>query len=404
MNDPRCRPGAVLGLLLALAATAPTPAQSLLGLDDGSLAATGSLVHEFLPDCTPRGRCPTQGVFGSSIRSPYGGIAYDWLDRTVWATDGFTLAQLDLQCNVLQRCRIPNSANSIWTGLAIDPVARMLYYTTNGNDILMTPAVCPLGRSVPVCSFGPALLTLTGIEIDPWDGTLWVCDDMARVFNITGANPSGGCQIRLQFTARCPNGNLTPPVQGITVDRGKREIYLTDSANGLITVDLNGRPLHCCTLPSPSLGVHLVGLARLPEPMRYRGTGCSAAPCPNCTPALTGTSDPHLPNPLFEMRVTDGPVGGAAYFLFAAGGGNVSTPLLCGPIWVDLVPPPIALGPYGLFSTGGGPCSGTVTVPVPIPNDPALYGGVIHSQVFGLCITATRVGHFMTNGAVIQLN
>ena len=70
----------LLGIILA--AAGPTNAQTLLGLDDGSLAATGPVVHEFDGSCTIVNRCPTGGALGPNIAYPAGGVAYDPTDGT----------------------------------------------------------------------------------------------------------------------------------------------------------------------------------------------------------------------------------------------------------------------------------------------------------------------------------
>ena len=58
-----------------------------------------------------------------------------------------------------------------------------------------------------------------------------------------------------------------------------------------------------------------------------------------------------------------------------------------------MTPPPIVIS----LATGGtGGCTGTLQIPLPIPLDPALCGGTLSSQCFGLCPQAP-FGTFVSN-------
>ncbi|MCB9881874.1 MAG: hypothetical protein H6834_08800 [Planctomycetes bacterium] len=391
-----------LGLALFLP-VAETHAQSLLGLDDGSLAATGPVVHEFDFGCTAINRCPTGGTLGPNIAYPAGGVAYDPTDRTTWATNGTVLIQLDERCNVVQRCRIPLPTNLPVTGLAIDWVSRHFYFT-DGTDMIYTARVgCPPSPLTRVCQVpSPTVMTvLTGVEWDPWSRSLWVVDALGVVTEVSPASVTGACRVLQQFRIPCPQTNPTRPFQGITVDRCAGRVFITDDTATILSSDLNGMNPRCCSMASTGVRFHFVGLARKPIDTRSYGRGCSGGRCPSCSPNAGTTGDAALPNPNFAVVGTGAPAGGIAYLLVDATPASISFPGLCGPLLVG--PAPIVLGPLNV-PPAPTPCGGTVSIPVALGPAPALCGVSVYCQWFFLCTFGGQLGHSLSDGIQITFS
>ncbi|MCB9883751.1 MAG: hypothetical protein H6834_18320 [Planctomycetes bacterium] len=379
-------------------------AQSLIGLSDGSTSVLGTTTYEFDAGCNVIDRCPTPFPFpGSPVPFPAGGIAYDPTHRTIWATDGRQLVQYDERCSQLQLCPLPPTATGPWTGLAIDWDAGRLFHTENSNTIYVSNLGCPQSAPTALCTVGPALLTppLTGIEKDPWDRSFWVTDQYGVVANV-GASGSLACTILNVFQIRCPNASWTLPVRGITVDRCRNVVHISDSAGNLATADLTtGQLVNCCQMQVPQLT--LVGLARHPERVRSRGVGCSSGACGPCIPLATTSGEASIPNGSFSIDLSNAPNGSRGFLLLSTGGGPVSTPLLCGPLHIDLLPPPISLGPVPVTGSGG-PCSGHASIGGPIIADPAFCGAVVYAQWMTLCLNTPIFGHALSNGLVIPFS
>ncbi|MBK9385308.1 MAG: hypothetical protein IPN34_10885 [Planctomycetes bacterium] len=392
----------VLRAAAALALSAPfASAQSLLGLENGSLAATGPLVQQIGSDCRRIDDCIAR-VLGPSIAAPFGGIALDARDGSRWITDGAVLAHLDADCNLINRCAIPATPGGGWTGLAFDPRNGALLFTTANNAIGRVRAACPVTAIELLCPLPASTpgATLTGIELDRFDGSLWVCDDTGFVRNVFVTATPGICRVGFRFQATCPGGSLPTPVDGLTLDRCAGEIYLSHGRYGIARFDLAGNALGCCSLPAPSGTPSFVGLAWVPAPPRRLGSGCSGPGCAPCTPFLAADGQSVTPNPSFALLIGDAQPGTRFFLWFNIAGGPIAIPGLCGPLQVAVLPPPLSVGPFPVAPIPGGtaPCDGGARIPLAIPLDPSLCGGDVFAQALGVCLNSAGLGLYLTNG------
>ena len=93
------------------------------------------------------------------------------------------------------------------------------------------------------------------------------------------------------------------------------------------------------------------------------------------------------------------PANANAWLVFNAGSCNTAGPsfFFCGDILVPLgaASPPIVIGP---FTTGGSVgCTGSATLGLSIPVDPALCGQGFASQWIGICPAGGPLSNFVSN-------
>lgn len=393
-------------VLWGVGALGSASAQTLLGLENGSLAATGPLVQEISPDCRRIDQCIVR-VLGPSIAAPFGGIAHDTRDGSVWVTNGTELAHIDATCEVIDRCQIPSGTNGGWTGLAFDARDNSLVFTTSTNTIGRVRATCPITTIDRLCALPAASLngTLTGIEVDRFTGSYWICDDTGLVINFHESPTSLICRQSLRFQGTCPNSPMPTPVSGITLDRCAGVVYLAHGRYGIARFDLLGVPLGCCSVATPSISSAFVGLAWKSEPPRVLGRGCSGVGCAPCAPELGVAGATITPSPNFALILRDAQPGTRFFLLFNIAGGPIAVPGLCGPLQVAVLPPPLAVGPFPVAPIAGGtaPCDGGARIGMAIPLDPALCGGDVFTQAIGICTNAVGVGVYLSNGLWITV-
>ena len=393
-----------LAVTFSLVLAAISNGQTILGLTDGSLQGT-PIALEWDSACHIRNRCafPFAPV---AIPPGAGGIAYDYSNRTWWMTTGRRLLHLDVGCHVISSCAVPASSTLPWSGLAVDPEHERLYHVEQSTTIYVSNLACPQSAPVALCNVGAPLgVSLAGIEVDPRNASLWVVDQRGNVANIEATLGGIACRILDTFRITCPQAQFTLPVTGITVDRCRSLVHVSDSAGHVATAELStGILLGCCRLQGAgtTLGP-LVGLARKPADVRRVGMGCSGGACPPCSPVASTNGEAHIPNGEFAIEVTGAPSGSRGFLLMNVGGGPVSTPLFCGPLHVDLLPPPIFLGPIGI-PPASNPCGGSTAVRGPIVADPAFCGAVIHAQWLIFCLNGGHLGHSLSNGLVIPFS
>lgn len=242
---------------------------------------------------------PALAGFGSGAAMP-GDATFDSTGAVYWYTNGIflmtsptpgfpTTAPLTPQF-------VPNNLvlgfASPFTGMALDPVANILYLANdNGNVVGVTPVVgTPI--VVPVFTPGFAMGLLSGLEWDSITGTLLACDTTGTVYPFfPGGAPAG---------APIPGGPLRFDAQDVAIDKtgllnplGVRSIWVV--AGGL-AVDITGG------WPPIITGANLpTGLAFLPQAAPEQLTGCA---CGTMLPQHRINSPMVSGNAQFEIDIT----------------------------------------------------------------------------------------------------
>lgn len=388
-------------LLVAVAAQEPT----LLSVGNAAVNASGLPLLEIDGSCRSTSRCQFDpALFATRVQAPAGGLAYDALTRRTYATDGTTLVVLDEACGLLQSCPIPLVASPPWTGLALDATGTTLYFTTAASTNVFTIATtCPLGVPRLVCTVPPVGTggPFTGIDVDPWDGTLWLTDALGNVFHVDGAGTITGT-----YRTSCPTQPAFRPIHGLAIDRARNAIYLADDRGGILKRSLASATFDCCVGSALPSGFHLIGLARVPAAATTLGDGCSQGSCPTCIPHAVLRSPAILPNANFSIGLRDASAGNVAFLLMSPPSPPNSLPGFCTPLHVSLVPAPLFLGPLPTVPMGGSaPCSGGASLPLPLPLEPSFCGATVHAQWMVGCLGAgNALGLQISNGLAITIS
>jgi hypothetical protein len=379
-------------VLSALALTASfvlstnmTEAQSLYGYE-----GAGSLVMEHTGP--PGGACgypfgpmfsvfPTMAPFGCPLPVPpgpppmniFGDIGVDKINDTVWVTDGVAIGEFTASgagigtpltgFNPILQGGLP------LTGLGMDSAAGWLWLTDGFLCWAITPPAAPGCPGVEVIIIPPFMLPLqpgaqaTDVEWDPVTGTLWVCDTIGFVTNVTIAGGMGPFGF---FPAGGACG-LMPPLQGIALDSvassvlGIPTYYVTDGF-GISYETVGGAPAPATFYtPMPCFGTlgPLVGLAFSARALPY-GTGVdnSGLPAPNIGSTGQGLS----PNPAFTVNLSGSVPGSTAILYLSWSGFYCPAVTVMGlPVLISLATPPKMMG-VALVGAAG-----TASLPIPIP-------------------------------------
>ncbi|MCB9882586.1 MAG: hypothetical protein H6834_12420 [Planctomycetes bacterium] len=393
---------------LALSCSSLTQAQTLWALEVAPTGAPPVIVHETDTNCTPIMRCapPSLGAIAGTVVPP-GGIAYGTCTQTLWSTDGFRLEQTDLACNSLFVCPTGATPNNPWTGLAIDEDSNRLVHT-DGFLIVERPIpnTCPLPPPTMRCQVGaPFAPPITGVEIDPFDGSFWICDVQGNVGKVA-YSATGACNTMAFFPAMCPTGAPPAlPLLGITLEKCPLlstgvvvpyDVVVVDRAGTLFRMTATGMPLSCCTYPGLSTTTSTIrGLARRPRQPRTYGNPCTGGSCPTCVPTIGTRGDAVTPTNCFGVRLNNAPGGSFAWLMLDIV--PISVPFACGTL---LVNPGIVL-PYG--SVGGTPglCDGAAGIPLPIASNPAFCGATFYFQWLMFCPPS---GIGLSEGMQVMIN
>lgn len=387
----------LLAATVVLSAPAFLSAQGLLGLDTGTGGSPQPRIHQFLRDCSALNICDSISLT-NPIADPAGGIAYGSCTKSTYTTDGFLLVSTDENCVGLCRIVLPQISSSGWTGMAVDENAGRMYFTDDLHVGYYDFRPCQLGNLGNFCRL-PAGLNqpLTGVEIDPANGTLWVCDGSGQVANLDLGTTS--CRVRTIFRVVCPGAPGTPSLRGITIDPCARALFVTDNTGVVTTLTTAGVVLNCCDYLRVQPARHLVGLARKPEPGRLFGRGCTGPNCPPCQPEMEIFGEALIGSGCFGFGLQQGPTGGTAVLMANIGGPFLTIPIgLCGPL---------EIGAPNFFAPGtpigGGPaaCAGTASISLAIPQNYLLCGLQICSQWVVLCPAG---GLGLSDAASVVLN
>ena len=388
--------------LLSAAASAQTSPE-LIGLVNG---ANSPVVRQDPSTCQTRA-CPTQ-LAPATIRSA-GGTAYDATRGAVWVSNGALLQAVDpVACRVLCPPRpLPGVAASRITGLAINEDQGVLVVTNTANVISQYELACPIATLKSRCDATSSLPlghTIGGIATDDVrDLVIYSSSDFSGATNpgntLYVARRGDPCARLCRVSVPSCGPARLGPITGVAFDSCDLVVWVTDGQRS-VGLRLNGlspcsvQEIQCCTLP---INARYSGLCIMPSRATSAGQSCTNLGCPTCPGmAHTTTGDPVLGNASFSLDLVGAPRGSRGALWIAGGACNPPGILIrpfCGPILVQLVPPPI------IINIGTGPglgCGGGFKVPIPIPLDRSLCGGTLSSQAFGICVNGSP-GTFVSN-------
>jgi hypothetical protein len=380
------RTGRAFGFLASLALLAGSAsAQSLYGFDGG-----GSIVLQFTGPPAPPCGYPTGPILGIPFPSPmpfacptaitggpppgiFGDIAVDKAADTIWVTDGFLLTEYTPAGVVIRSFLLPPGlvVPGPLTGLGYDPTLGGLWVTDGLMGALIAPPPPPGCGGLPLVLFpafpliaGGGAPPFTDIEMDPFSGTLFLCDAGGVISNVV---PPGGAPGPfapfLAVGGFCP---LAAPLQGLGFDTAATPVnalptlYVTDGF--IVAYMLPGgppapptfyTPAPCYPTPGP-----LLGLAFAARAIPYGPAGDNGGGIPPSIGSAGGQTVPG--NAGFMITITGSPPGSAA-FLFGSKGFLCPAPLFMG------VPIDITLAPLFILGSGFVPAAGTLAIAAPIP-------------------------------------
>jgi hypothetical protein len=391
---------ALASALLLQPAAAQSP-QRIIGLT----ANAPSVLSQDFNTCAPA-QCSPAGFPG--VASPFhGGSAHDPRTRGLWISEGLRIAKVDPRNQCIYQCppmAMPNTtAGNEVTGLAFNERTRTLWVTDASGIIRWyTEQSCQLSLvSRCIAPINPGEI-LTGCATDDVNDLLFWCavDPAVPGGTVYIAKQSDPCNPFCKFPVQRCGANQLGPLRGLAYDACRRTVWATD---GRLSVRLFVDPntcttseVQCCANPTPD---PYVGLCVLPATERLVGGPCTSPVCPAC-PGMVHSlvGDATVGNPAFAWSLTGAPANALVLMMLNVGSCTPPgvTPLgFCGPLLVPLAPPPVFAGP--LPTGGGAGCTGGVTLPFPLPNNPALCGLPIATQFAGWCVVGAGVGTFVSN-------
>ena len=396
-------------LLSVLAAAVPAFAQQQPRVVQALLwnpsTSTTRVAHQFDHCSTPARTCdsplPLSGGWS-------GGLALAPTRDTLWYTTGVHLVEK------LRNCATPCTfagvrslgTGSVIGGLAVSATHDELYQI---ESIAGQAAITTYDTTVPCLAVKsttplplPTILHRTGaIAYDGRQDYLYVSASIFvpqapsnRLYVLKRSRP--GWAVHCVTTFDECNGGLGP-VQGMTYDECRGIMWVADEAR-LYEQDLTYRTgcptltsLSCCTgvRTEQYHGID-IELGRVTEV----GSSCAPRNCGSCpSMRLSAGGQPIVGNSQFELRLTGGPAGQAAFLVLAAG--PCSTfPFACGTLYPSLASRWVAL-PFGNLA-GPSACEGSATLTLPVPPEYGLCGRSMCVQALVACPSAFG----LTNGVV----
>lgn len=377
-----------------------------------SPATVGYLdTQDFEANCKPANTvCTTTVPVRASF--PYaGGTAYNQRYRTVWVSDGDTLAEYytDAARACRPRCapRAPIFANRSVrvSGLAFGDRRQELY------QLSTVPGYCEIatydasGRCLgqaSICRITlPAGAIAAGLAYDELRDYLYVSIDVPLttggythlLYVYQGASPCHGiCKNPLQSCT-------TRLTTGLAYDSCSQTLYATDGQTTQSHVIVDPKqckfaPGKCCKKQTKPVWR---GLAILPcDDKKIVGKSCMSRLCPSCPSMAAGCSGDAALGRDFPITLTGAPAPSFAIFFLKFGtcgtGINLPAPF-CG-TWYAF-PALLNFGPYPLISTS--PCGGSKVLNLPIPVDPRFCGLPFCAQWFVFCQSQNTFGLGFSN-------
>ena len=373
----------VASMLALIVLAAPAPAQRIIAWD--SAAATYDEIATVSPAFPMGGTSfvpwPSLGAVPPAF-FPAGATAIDNTTGIQYSTDGFLFESsaypfyppLGPPAPGVFPWTFPMGMGPV-TGMEMDPLAGILWVT----DGFLCCGVTPIpGFPVVVPPFlvvGPVPVMappLTGLDWDPFSGSLWAVDSVGFLYNFL----PGPVAVFLGPGPGPVPPFPGPPATGLALDKTAAGSGFYVSSPGIIADYVSGAVVPPGAAGAPD------GLAYHALPVTLGGAGSCVGP--GILPALTPTSPAYSGNPFFSYAIT---------------GFGPGTPLL---LLVEL--PASTLLPFG-FPFGPGslfmdpffsssliilslppmPPAGSLILPVPLGPAPAFPPGLVaYAQVLGL--------------------
>ncbi len=187
-------------------------------------------------------------------------------------------------------------------------------------------------------------------------------------------------------------------ITGLAYDSCTQRLYITDGTETKILLAINPakcqwKDLSCCKKQSSGrwMGLAVIpGWSQSAKGKPCIGKGCAF--CPKLDLRLVG-GDPSLGNRDFGIAVTGGPLN--SFGLLVLGSGpctqGLRLPFFCGALYPALAPLPPLLFPAAAL-TGSTQCSGSTTVPLPVPVIPSLCRQSFCAQWLVFCGSTSASG------------
>lgn len=392
-----------------VARTQPCASQ-LIGWADLASATTGFIdVQDFEASCKPATTQCTTANPVTAVNAYAGGTAYDGRYRTVWVSDGITLAEY--HTIAARACRprcapmpaVLASRTASVSGLAFGDRRQVLFQlaTSPGYyEITTYDARQCLGRTTTCRGTLPTGALAAGLAYDELRDLLFMSVDVPSlvgfdhyIYVLPGSNPCTGiCKNQVRScTARLTTG--------LAYDSCNETLYATDGnvTQSYLVGDARQcvfREVACCKKQNQPTW-H--GLAILPcGDKKAAGKSCTSAPCPSCPSMIAGSVGDAALGQSMPVTLSNAPAPGFAflYLKFGPCGSGISLPApFCGSFYP--IPVIASFGPHALNSTAV--CGGSAVQNVPIPADIRLCGQLFCAQWLVICQQQNQFGLGFSN-------
>ncbi|MCB9920243.1 MAG: hypothetical protein H6832_17710 [Planctomycetes bacterium] len=402
---------------VSVVAQQKTCGSKLIGWADLASATVGFVdVQDFESNCQPAVTQCTTPVPVTATTYYAGGTAYNGRYRSVWVSDGVTLAEYETaatrQCQA--RCApmpaILANRNASVSGLAFGDHRQVLFQlaTVPGYFEITTydaSGRC-LGQTTTCRGTLPTGALAAGLAYDELRDLLYVSIDVPGLagfdhflYVMLGSSPCTGiCKSQLQScTVRLTTG--------LAYDSCNQTLYATDGqvTQSYLVADpkrCDFRPATCCKKQNQPTW-H--GLAILPcGDNRSIGKPCTSSPCPSCPSMLAGSLGDAALGQSLPITLSNAPAPAFAILFLKVGpcGSGISLPPpFCGTFYP--FPAIATFGPAALTSVS--PCGGSAVQNIPIPGDARLCGLPFCAQWFVFCQAQNQFGFGFSNAIEFEV-
>ncbi len=308
--------------------------------------------------------CPVPAAAVPPPPSLAGDLAFDKVRRELWITDGTAIG--GYQSFGTAYTGVTHDPGDVLagplTGLAYDASSDQLWIADATSAArIARPSTSGCNAANPSAQVGPFALPLgpgasaTDVDLDPFTGSLWMCDDQGFVTNVSiggGVGPAGG--FLATAVAAC---GLQAPLTGIAVDDSAPggAFWVTDGTTvAYLAMDGSGAAPPTFYAPSPCTatpaGGTIVGMDGTSAPLGFGAPSNGFIPI---FPTIGADGQAYVGNLTFTIQV-GGAQQGEVVVLF------VSTASICptlplGPMNVHILPATSLLLGAGVVTTFGPP-------------------------------------------------